>query len=379
MPFFSEYDDNDISADGRFVAFVNEAANLVPGDTNFQADVFVRDRLLGTTERVSVSTSGQEQYGYSYKWFDCHISPDGRFVTFLSDADNLVPGHERHLRRILHDADQDDRAGEPELDGVEVSGGTVSAVSRAVGTSRSRTTTHLVPGDTNDKYDVFCAIDLATSGSVSARTGSRLADSWGCAISPTDASSGSRAAPLASHRRYEQLDASRPGGQTGFTSACDPARREWFMPRPAERTGAKARMRQLGSGGAELSARGGTYLSSDSLVFETHGELPNALSLLLQGTAPITSGVVYGQGVRCIGGTIRRLFVKTAVAGVVVVPDFEAGDATTSARSRAKGDSIHIGEQRWYQVVYRDPIVLGGCPASSTFNATQTGMVSWGP
>jgi hypothetical protein len=38
---------------------------------------------------------------------------------------------------------------------------------------------------------------------------------------------------------------------------------------------------------------------------------------------------------------------------------------------------IHGGQSRWYLVYYRDPTVLGGCPASSTFNATQTGAVSW--
>ena len=47
-----------ISSDGRFVAFASFAENLVPGDTNLTADIFVRDRLLGTTERVSVSSRG---------------------------------------------------------------------------------------------------------------------------------------------------------------------------------------------------------------------------------------------------------------------------------------------------------------------------------
>jgi uncharacterized repeat protein (TIGR01451 family) len=78
-----------ISADGRFVAFPSFATNLVRGDTNGPviADVFVRDRLLGTTERVSVSSTGEEADS------DCHspaISADGRFVAFASDAFTLV-------------------------------------------------------------------------------------------------------------------------------------------------------------------------------------------------------------------------------------------------------------------------------------------------
>src|SRR6185503_18577560 len=49
-----------IGSDGRFVAFVSPADNLVPDDTNGQSDVFVRDRMLGTTERVSLNSQGQE-------------------------------------------------------------------------------------------------------------------------------------------------------------------------------------------------------------------------------------------------------------------------------------------------------------------------------
>src|SRR5438132_3298803 len=49
-----------ISADGRCVAFVSAADNLVPDDTNSSADVFVRDRTAGSTERVSVSSTGAQ-------------------------------------------------------------------------------------------------------------------------------------------------------------------------------------------------------------------------------------------------------------------------------------------------------------------------------
>ena len=65
------------------------------------------------------------------------------------------------------------------------------------------------------------------------------------------------------------------------------------------------------TGGATLTAAGGTYLSSDSLVFETSGEKPNALSILMQGNGSVASGIPLGQGIRCVGGSIiRRLFIK---------------------------------------------------------------------
>ncbi len=77
-----------ISADGRFVAFESNASNLVAGDTNASSDIFVRDRVNGTTERVSVATGGgQGNFGSS----EPAISADGRYVAFTSGASNLVP------------------------------------------------------------------------------------------------------------------------------------------------------------------------------------------------------------------------------------------------------------------------------------------------
>ncbi|HYN89824.1 MAG TPA: hypothetical protein VER55_14925 [Ardenticatenaceae bacterium] len=78
-----------ISADGRYVAFVSEATNLVDGDSNGKEDVFVHDRESGATIRVSVASDGSEAQGESdYP----AISADGRFVAFVSDAPNLAGG-----------------------------------------------------------------------------------------------------------------------------------------------------------------------------------------------------------------------------------------------------------------------------------------------
>ena len=86
---------------------------------------------------------------------------------------------------------------------------------------------------------------------------------------------------------------------------------------------------------------------------------------------------MFGQGVRCAGGSLKRLYVKSAVAGSITAPNLAAGDPTVSTRSAALGDVIQGGQSRWYLVYYRDPVVVGGCPATSTFNATQTGQVAW--
>ena len=62
--FESEYGLS-ISSDGRYVAFDSTATNLVPGDTNGTSDVFVHDRVSGTTTRVSVDSSGAQGNGAS--------------------------------------------------------------------------------------------------------------------------------------------------------------------------------------------------------------------------------------------------------------------------------------------------------------------------
>ena len=76
-----------ISEDGRFVAYASEAGNIVPPDTNTFSDVFVFDRVAGTTERVSDADDGGEGDGDSEK---PDVSADGRRVAFVSAASNLV-------------------------------------------------------------------------------------------------------------------------------------------------------------------------------------------------------------------------------------------------------------------------------------------------
>ena len=86
-----------ISQDGRFVAFSSDAINLVPGDTNGIADIFVYDRTAATTSRVSISSAGNQAtdpFGNPFVLgsINPYISATGRFVTFASMASNLAPG-----------------------------------------------------------------------------------------------------------------------------------------------------------------------------------------------------------------------------------------------------------------------------------------------
>jgi large repetitive protein len=78
-----------INGDGHFIAFESNASNLVAGDQNGMTDIFVKDLTNQTTERISVSTTGVEADESSY---EPSISADGRYVAYYSYATNLVDG-----------------------------------------------------------------------------------------------------------------------------------------------------------------------------------------------------------------------------------------------------------------------------------------------
>ena len=82
-----------LSADGRYVAFESEASNLVAGDTNGSYDVFVKDLQTGSITRASTAADGTQAMGATYSnRASISISADGRYVAFASDASNLVAG-----------------------------------------------------------------------------------------------------------------------------------------------------------------------------------------------------------------------------------------------------------------------------------------------
>jgi Tol biopolymer transport system component len=245
-----------VSADGRFVAFESLASNLVPGDTNLDGDVFLRDRLLGTTVRVSVSTSGRQAYGISHS---PSISDDGRRIAFVSDASDLVPG------------------------------------------------------DTNGFEDVFVR-EMPT-------------EPVAASFCPGDGS--------------------------------NPALRDC----PCANVGASGHgCANSGGSSARLAASGTTQ--PDTVVLSTDEMLPSVLNIYLQSDGSRIPGVAMGDGVRCLAGTIRRLAAKSASGGASQFPG--PSDPSISARSAALGDPLAPGATRYYQTYYRDnsasfcPPPLGG-------------------
>lgn len=107
-----------MSSDGRYVAFASDSTRIVSGDTNGRTDVFLRDRETGTTVRVSVSSTGAQANGSSAPPFGS-VTPDGRYVTFMSSASNLVPGDTNEVGEVFL---RDTAAGTTERVGVSSSG-----------------------------------------------------------------------------------------------------------------------------------------------------------------------------------------------------------------------------------------------------------------
>lgn len=92
----------DISADGRYVAFTSNADNLVEGDANGEADVFVRDLLTGVTVLVSAShRDRQTDRSADGESSAPAISPDGGHVSFSSDAPDVVEGDGNHRQDVF--------------------------------------------------------------------------------------------------------------------------------------------------------------------------------------------------------------------------------------------------------------------------------------
>ncbi len=388
-----------ISGDGRFVAFDSYANNLVPGDTNRFADVFVRDRLAGTLELVSVDSNGsQGNYDSDY----AAISSDGRYVAFESGANNLVHAdangswdifvRDRTLgttERISVRSDGTERFGDSTAPAVSADGMYVAF----------STTAALDPADGGSYWEVYLRDRLlnktlwlsrpnyggdqpdgdSLGSSVSADGGITAFVSWATNF----------AAPWTggvSNVFVRDLDSAH------FTSFCEPGQGN-VLPCPCGNPPSGP-----GRGCDNSSHTGGAmlftssipftpnhnssiaYLSMDGLFLSTSGERPNALSVVLQGSSANHAGLVFGQGVRCVSGLLKRLYTKTASNGGITVPDvYNPADNPISWQSGVRGDVIPPGATRYYVVYYRDPVVLGGCPASHTFNSTQSAAVVWFP
>jgi Tol biopolymer transport system component len=168
----ASYDPPGLSADARYVAFLSSASNFVSGDTNTIDDVFVKDRRTGAVIMVSAAVDGTPGNAASYG--SPSISADGRFVAFRSEASNLIPGDTNGVADVFV---KDIRTGAIERASVAADGtqgnrlvahGTaISADGRYIVFPTA--STNLVSDDTNGSIDMFVK-DRRTGSIVRANT-----------------------------------------------------------------------------------------------------------------------------------------------------------------------------------------------------------------
>ncbi len=313
-----------ISGDGRVVAFTSNATDLVAGDTNGYPDVYVHDRLSGTTERVSVGSNGAQANGASGR---ASLSYDGRFVCFQSMAGNLILSDTNGaLDVFIHDR----LTGQTTLlsaSPVGNVGNAPSALAHPSADGRQVVFTslagNLVAGDTNGLSDVFVR-----------------------------------------DRGPEPPYLFCLGDGSG--AAC-----------PCGNTGVKGRgcNNSIDTGGASLSATGESSLGADTLSLTSDSVIPGVWSILLQGTVRLPPSS-FGGGLRCLGGHILRLYGETVGPGSVSAPG--PGEPAVSLRSALLGFPIATGSTLVYQLYYRE-VDATFCPTlpGLAWNSSAALAVVW--
>ena len=326
-----------LSGDGRFVVFASLATNLVPDDTNGKSDVFVHDRQTHTTERASVATGGAQGNDSTF-WGS--ISRDGLHVGFHSQASNLVASDTNGVEDVfVHDR----VTGTTELVSVDAAGiqsnshsvyASLSADGRLVAFASQGT--NLVAGDTNGEYDVFLRDRVLSAPLTSFCIPGR---------------DGVRPCPCSN----------RPG--SGIVG-CDN-----FGPLPVG-----------GTGGARLAATGAPSIAADTVQFQVTSEptIATNLTLLFQGTSVLSAGAQSGAGVRCVGGTLKRLYKGNASGGSIAFPTGVQPDVHTASANA--GFPIVAPTTLFYYAAYRNS--AAGTPCGSAllgFNTTSAGSLRWMP
>jgi len=373
------------SADGRFVVFSSGSSVLVPGDTNLSNDVFLADLQSGTIVFADTNFTGVQANG---NCSDPDVSDDGRFVCFAASATNLVLAN-THNHQCVYVKDM--LTGSIYLastDSLQLQGGVQAGSPVLTPAGRVVLFTAgaaLDPQDTNafgDIYahDIFTArtaiVDLGSTGAAgdtnvwqvygTNQDGSKVAfSSDSLNVVPGD---------LNTHEDVFVRECAwdQPHGTfcpgTALNCPCGNAG-----------TNQQGCANSVNSNGALLLPSGG--INPDTILLSASGMLPTASAIFLQGSADVSQGTqwggfVFGDGNRCVGGSLKRLAIKSSVSGATQYP--QTGDLPISARSAALGDTLLPGAIRYYQTWYRDPNqAFCSVPVGNGWNVTSGAIVVW--
>ncbi len=148
-----------LSGDGRLTGFSSYASNLVAGDTNNNADIFLKDLTTGAVQRLFINVDAQQFQINLFLDFRLAFSADNRFVAFITSVDTLVPGDTNGATDVFvldrsdgssRRASQDAASGQANADSLRPA---LSADGRYV--AFQSYASNLVAGDTNGAVDIF--------------------------------------------------------------------------------------------------------------------------------------------------------------------------------------------------------------------------------
>ena len=363
-----------ISGDGRFVAFYSAASNLVAGDTNARYDVFVRDRVTATTLRASVGPGGVEPLDHC---FDCALSADGRFVAFRSPATNLIASDTNPLEDVFV---RDLAAGVTEIVDVDDAGLQSTGFARMPSISADgrfvtflSSASGLVLGDTNGLSDIFVR-DRLTSTTVRASVSSTNAQGDnGCDTSSIT--------PDGRYVLFSTLASNLGPWDTNarwdvYLRDRSVAAPITFCPDdgyvqacPCGNSGGPGR----GCANSAFTSGGRLTASGDAHVFTDTlvldaSNLTGAFCIFFQGDWAVPP-VPIDDGVGCVGGNLFRLGTKAVVGNTSRYP--EGGDTGISVRGHLPPTEV----RRFYQCFYRNAAASFCPPATS--NRTNALIFDW--
>jgi hypothetical protein len=138
------------------------------------------------------------------------------------------------------------------------------------------------------------------------------------------------------------------------------------------------------TGGAQLSATGTASVAADTMVFTSSFENNTSFTVFMQGTA--TANAVFGAGVRCVGGTLLRLYTGSAASpsngdppGTIHRPGpVDSTSVHQASLNHGYDIAAHAPVTLYYQAYYRDPNASSHC-GGATFNSSQAGSLNWVP
>lgn len=370
--------DIQISRDGRFVVFRSPSSNLTANDTNFFSDVFLRDRVNGTTELISVSTMGVSGNRGSQMPV---VSDDGRYVAFVSDAMDLAaPENTVTADLFLRDRASGttrrinvDGSGNPSP---RVRGASISADGRLVAFWFEATPmgqVWLYDQVTESVEPVNVNLNGAQNNNA---IGAKIsADGRWVGFTSNDLY---LAADDTDNGLFDAFVWDRWGLPRTICAADDhlmiacPCVAPNTVPTPQAAPGHGC-ANSKNADGAVL--RGSGSLVPDELVFRAEiAPLYGGFAFLIRGDASNADGLGAGDGIRCVTGNIVRFGSHMAGTNGDALGEWAYPNAVQTTPVSVV-TAQRIASSAYYQVVYRDPSASFCNP--STFNVTSGLAVGW--